>query len=55
MGVSADGVCVRALHRLFPDVPLDRGAGAFGTLLWATGRDDLSGRPRRGPDWRWYS
>ena len=50
-----DGVCARALHRLFPDVPLDRGAGAFGTLLWATGRDDLPGRPRRGPDWRWYS
>ncbi|MBP0453218.1 maleylpyruvate isomerase N-terminal domain-containing protein [Kitasatospora sp. RG8] len=47
-------VCHRTLARLFPDVPLDADAGPWPTLLWATGRADLPGRPRR-TDWRWYA
>ncbi|MFJ9950065.1 hypothetical protein [Kitasatospora sp. NPDC091207] len=47
-------VCHRTLARLFPDVPLDPAAGPWPTLLWATGRGDLAGRPRR-TDWRWYA
>ncbi|MFD9597453.1 hypothetical protein ACFWA9_32525 [Kitasatospora sp. NPDC059973] len=45
-------VCRRTLARLFPDVPADGAAGPWPTLLWATGRGDLPGRPRR-TDWRW--
>ncbi|MFI6848326.1 hypothetical protein ACIBJD_27430 [Kitasatospora sp. NPDC050467] len=47
-------VCHRTLARLFPDVPLDAAAGPWPTLLWATGRAELPGRPRR-TDWRWYA
>ncbi|EXU87632.1 hypothetical protein P354_34420 [Streptomyces noursei PD-1] len=43
-------VCARVLARLFPDVPA--GADPWPTLLWATGRTALPGRPRR-TAWRW--
>ncbi len=43
-------VCARVLDRLFPDVPA--GAAPWPTLLWATGRIALPGRPRRSK-WRW--
>ncbi|MFJ9773056.1 maleylpyruvate isomerase N-terminal domain-containing protein [Kitasatospora sp. NPDC101157] len=46
------GVCARTLARLFPDVPL--AAAPWPTLLWATGRTALPGRPPR-TDWRWYA
>ena len=36
--------CSKVLQRLFPDVPPDDPVRA---LLWATGRDDLPGRPHR--------
>ncbi|WP_344609919.1 maleylpyruvate isomerase N-terminal domain-containing protein [Streptomyces glaucus] len=41
----------RVLARLFPDVPVTGDASS--TLLWATGRVEMPGRPRR-TDWRWY-
>ncbi len=44
-------VCARVLARLFPDVPED--TDPWRTLLWATGRAELPGRPRR-TAWRWY-
>ncbi|MBT2367400.1 hypothetical protein J7E88_19345 [Streptomyces sp. ISL-10] len=45
------GLCAGVLTRLFPDV---RGGGdPWRTLLWATGRGELPGRPRR-TAWRWY-
>ncbi|MFI5804760.1 hypothetical protein [Streptomyces sp. NPDC051561] len=44
-------LCARTLHRLFPDVPAD--TPPWPTLLWATGRGELPGRPRR-DKWRWY-
>ncbi|MEV0901175.1 DinB family protein [Actinoplanes sp. NPDC049802] len=44
-------LCDRALRRLFRDAPA--GAGRWATLLWATGRGELTGRERRPPDWRW--
>lgn len=44
-------LCARALTRLFPDVP--GGTPPWPTLLWATGRRELDGRPRR-TAWRWY-
>jgi hypothetical protein len=55
LGLSWDppaGLCSRALDRLFPDVPRD--AAPWPTLLWATGRAELPGRPRR-TEWRWRS
>ncbi|EST34103.1 hypothetical protein N566_18885 [Streptomycetaceae bacterium MP113-05] len=45
------GLCVRVLGRLFPDAPT--GTDPWQTLLWATGRTALPGRPRR-TAWRWY-
>ncbi|MDA2804915.1 maleylpyruvate isomerase N-terminal domain-containing protein [Nocardiopsis suaedae] len=48
-------LCARVLARLFPDVPVPGDgteSGPWGTLLWATGRADLPGRPRR-TGWRW--
>ncbi|MEV0821272.1 hypothetical protein [Nonomuraea rubra] len=39
-----DGVCARVLARLFPDAPRD--TDPWTTLLWATGRAGLPGRPR---------
>ncbi|MEV0535700.1 maleylpyruvate isomerase N-terminal domain-containing protein [Kitasatospora sp. NPDC050463] len=47
-------VCRRTLARLFPDVRPDPVAGPWPTLLWATGRGELPGRPPR-TDWRWYA
>ncbi|MFI1443635.1 hypothetical protein [Streptomyces fructofermentans] len=44
-------LCARVLARLFPDVPAD--TDPWPTLLWATGRGDIPGRPRR-TEWRWY-
>jgi hypothetical protein len=45
-------VCARVLDRLFPDAPED--VEPWPALLWATGRAELPGRPRR-TEWRWYS
>ncbi len=45
------GLCERVLARLFPGVP--GGAEPWPTLLWATGRTELPGRPRR-TSWRWH-
>ncbi|HZG06951.1 MAG TPA: DinB family protein [Streptomyces sp.] len=44
-------LCARVLARLFPDVPA--ATDPWPALLWATGRGDLPGRPRR-TAWRWY-
>ncbi|MBC2904323.1 hypothetical protein [Streptomyces cupreus] len=44
-------LCDRALTRLFPDAPTD--TDRWPTLLWATGRAELPGRPRL-TKWRWY-
>ncbi|MER6815109.1 hypothetical protein ABT299_38065 [Spirillospora sp. NPDC000708] len=43
-------LCARVLARLFPDAPRD--TDPWPTLLWATGRGDLPGRPRV-TTWRW--
>ncbi|WP_405835348.1 hypothetical protein OG528_00920 [Streptomyces platensis] len=43
-------VCARVLARLFPDVPA--ADDPWRTLLWATGRAELPGQPRR-TTWRW--
>ncbi|MFG1699275.1 hypothetical protein [Nonomuraea sp. NPDC049309] len=45
-------VCARVLGRLFPDAP--EGGDPWATLLWATGRGDLPGRPRL-TRWRWHN
>ncbi|PRY02356.1 maleylpyruvate isomerase N-terminal domain-containing protein [Allonocardiopsis opalescens] len=45
-------LCARVLARLFPDAPAD--TPPWPTLLWATGRADLPGRPRPAR-WRWYA
>lgn len=44
-------ICARVLARLFPDAPTD--TDPWATLLWATGRAELPGRPRLA-EWRWY-
>ncbi|MEU1329834.1 maleylpyruvate isomerase N-terminal domain-containing protein [Streptomyces sp. NPDC005865] len=44
-------LCARVLTRLFPDAPTD--PDPWPTLLWATGRGELPGHPRR-TEWRWY-
>lgn len=48
-------LCARVLRRLFPDVAAetDVDAAPWQALLWATGRTELPGRPRR-TSWRWY-
>ncbi|SNR83754.1 hypothetical protein SAMN06264365_10696 [Actinoplanes regularis] len=46
------GLCTRVLNRIFPDVPA--GDDPWPALLWATGRVELPGRPRR-TEWRWYA
>jgi len=46
-----DGICARVLTRLFPDVP--HGFQPWPTLLWACGRAELPGHPRR-TAWRPY-
>ncbi len=48
-----DGLCARALARIFPQVPADT-AAPWPALLWATGRIALEGRPRL-DEWRWYA
>lgn len=45
------GLSTRVLERLFPDAPRD--TDPWPTLLWATGRGELPGRPRL-TSWRWY-
>jgi hypothetical protein len=42
-----------ALARLFPEASTD--TDPWPTLLWATGRGELDGREKRGPDWTWHS
>lgn len=42
-----------ALARLFPEAPKD--TDPWATLLWATGRGELDGFAKRGPDWSWHS
>jgi hypothetical protein len=44
------GPCARVLARLMPEV--EPAGDPWTTLLWATGRAELPGRPRRTP-WRW--
>jgi hypothetical protein len=44
-------LCARVLARLFPGAPRDE--APWPTLLWATGRAELPGRPRL-TTWRWY-
>jgi hypothetical protein len=46
-----EALCHRVLHRLFPEAP--PGADRWPTLLWATGRIELPGRPRL-TQWRWH-
>ncbi|WP_435602263.1 hypothetical protein [Streptomyces sp. bgisy130] len=43
-------LCARVLARLFPDVP--DADDPWRALLWATGRAELAGQPRR-TTWRW--
>ncbi|MFF6995379.1 maleylpyruvate isomerase N-terminal domain-containing protein [Streptomyces sp. NPDC008313] len=43
-------LCSRVLARLFPDAP--SATDSWPTLLWATGRAELPGRPRL-TTWRW--
>ncbi|MFD0425832.1 VOC family protein [Streptomyces parvus] len=43
-------LCDRALARLFPEAPA--GGDRWAVLLWATGRAELPGHPRR-TAWRW--
>ncbi|PJN25345.1 glyoxalase [Streptomyces sp. CB02613] len=43
-------LCDRVLARLFPDAPA--GGDRWAVLLWATGRAELPGHPRR-TAWRW--
>lgn len=43
-------LCRRVLFRLFPEVESE--GDPWQTLLWATGRESLDGRPRR-KKWRW--
>ncbi|MFG3255934.1 hypothetical protein [Streptomyces sp. NPDC048172] len=45
-------LCARVLTRLFPDAPTS--ADPWPTLLWATGRAELPGHPRR-VSWRWQN
>ncbi|MBB5868718.1 hypothetical protein F4553_002097 [Allocatelliglobosispora scoriae] len=43
-------LCDRVLRRLFPDAPTE--TERWPTLLWATGRGELPGRPAL-TEWRW--
>lgn len=45
-------LCDRLLARFFPDAPTD--TDRWTTLLWATGRAELLGRPRR-TEWQWWT
>jgi hypothetical protein len=42
-------LCVRIIGSLFPGAPSSQ--DPWEVLLWATGRAELAGRPRLGPDW----
>lgn len=44
-------LCDRTLARLFPEAPAE--GDRWQTLLWATGRAELPGRPRL-TSWRWH-
>ena len=44
-------LCSVALARLFPEAPTD--TDPWQTLLWATGRAELPGLPRRTAEWKW--
>lgn len=44
-------LCDRVLGRFFPDAPTD--TDRWATLLWATGRGELAGRPRV-TQWQWH-
>ncbi|GAA4967028.1 maleylpyruvate isomerase N-terminal domain-containing protein [Actinoplanes utahensis] len=46
-----EDLCDRVLRRLFRDVPRTT-AAAWPVLLWATGRGEMPGHPRRA-EWRW--
>jgi hypothetical protein len=46
------GTVERVLRRLFPELP--EGFEPWATFLWATGRGELPGHPRR-ESWRWFS
>lgn len=50
---APEDLVAKGLARLFPEAPLD--TDPWRTLLWATGRGDLEGFERRGPDWAWHS
>ena len=43
----------RAIRRLFPWAPTD--VDPWSALRWATGRLDLPGHGRLGPDWAWQA
>ncbi|MBB5896915.1 hypothetical protein [Kutzneria kofuensis] len=45
-------VCGRVLARFVPDAPTD--TDRWATLLWATGRAELPGRPRL-TEWQWHN
>jgi len=45
-----DEVCAQVVLRMFPEAEV--GDDPWQTLLWATGRAELPGRPQRG-DWQW--
>lgn len=55
LGVEAavdEDAVARVLDRLFPDLP--EGFEPWPAFLWATGRGELPGHPRR-ESWRWFS
>lgn len=48
-----DALCRRVLGRLFPWAPSD--TPGWPTLLWATGRAELSGQEFVGETWTWHN
>jgi predicted DNA-binding transcriptional regulator YafY len=48
-----DDLCAAVLARLFPWVSGDE--PPWDLLLWANGRTELPGHPRRAPGWRWHA
>ncbi len=48
-----DALCRRVAARLFPWAPTD--VDGWSALCWLTGRLDLPGRERVGPDWAWHA
>jgi hypothetical protein len=47
-------IASRTLRRLFPDVELPDDVDPWRALLWANGRIELPGRPRR-TKWQWHA